>query len=356
MIQFCKADIGEEEIEAANRVMRSGWLAAGKETEAFEKEFAEYITPKVRFEVVKDATTIDNVVMKAEKVEPYYCIFTNSCTSALKMAYKWAKEKYHDSGCTDDGCRCTDESEVRIAIPKNTFCATYAAADEIGVDWGWHGNVSGSFKRVNVHYGSIKDATPCLIEDSAHRIEPNDPLVGKIRTYSFYTTKNMTTNGAGGMFITNDKEVYEKARLYWNDGINKSSFQRQHGGWDYQVTAMAGGYDGGDVAAAVGRVQLRRLPGFTQRRNQIRDRYNEAFGQHWLGNHLYPVFVDSQEQVGQLIEYLRAHEIQAGYHYPGTGWLGVSLPIYPLLTDDEQSYIIETMRKWGREKSHLPNT
>ena len=64
MIPFSKVTIGEEEIEAVSRVMRSGWLAAGPETKAFEEEFAAYVGVK-------------------------YAIFTNSCTSALKNAYKW---------------------------------------------------------------------------------------------------------------------------------------------------------------------------------------------------------------------------------------------------------------------------
>jgi perosamine synthetase len=305
-IPFSHVTIGQEEQEAVNRVLQSGWLAAGKETEAFEKEFSNYISPDS---------------------EHYYCIFTNSCTSALKLAYKWAKEQGY----------------IHYVCPDNTFCATYSAAEEIGLkqlNIFIGKNVVSKVAEVNVHFGSVKDETPCLIEDSAHRIEPNDPLVGKIRCYSFYATKNMTT-GSGGMLVTNDKEIYERCRLFWKDGLSSSTFDRQTGkSWNYTVETFAGGYDGNDIAAAIGRVQLRKLPAFSTRRREIRDRYNNAFGQQWEGTHLYPVFVKNEQQVKELIEYLKRKGIGCGYHYPNTGWLGVSLPIYPLLEDNDQDYII----------------
>lgn len=313
-IPFSKPTLGKEEKDAVCRVIDSGWLAAGKETEEFEKEFAKYVGAK-------------------------YAIFTNSCTSALKMAYKIYLDRHHELE-KQLGGKC---EMPKVNTPDNTFCATYSSAVEMGFELGKSGHINPI--KVNVHYGSVKDETPCDIEDSAHRIEPNDPLVGKIRCYSFYATKNMTT-GSGGMFVTNDKEIYEKARLYWRDGLTTSTADRARGINNYEVKAMAGGYDGNDIAASIGRVQLKKHPSFNKRRNEIRDRYNIAFRGDWQGNHLYPYFVNSESEVFKLIEYLKSKGIGSGYHYPGTGWLGVSLPIYPLLTDEEQDYIINVIKEW----------
>jgi len=304
-IPFCKSTVGQEEIDAVSRVMASGWMAAGKETEAFEKEFAEYVGVK-------------------------YAIYTNSGTSALKMAYKYFKE---EEDCT------------HYSSPENTFCATYSAAEETGLTRDSAGDGIGTVKSV-VHYGGVKETGPCDIEDSAHRIEPNDPLIGKIRTYSFYVTKNMTT-GSGGMFVTNDKEIYEKARDYWKDGISSSTYERQLGrGYNYDVVAMAGGYDGNDIGAAIGRVQLQKLPSITTRRNAIVKRYNKEFKQDWSGNHLYPFFVQNEEEVHSLIEHLNGSGVATGYHYPSCGWLGVSLPIFPGMTDEEVQYTIDKTKEW----------
>lgn len=309
-VPFARPDIGEEEIKAINRVMRSGWLVAGPETEKFEKEFAEFVGVR-------------------------YAIFTNSCTSALKMAYKFLKEEKRVTG---------------IFYPKNTYSATYSAAREVGLDaiydYQWNTDIPGYVVGVNVSYGGVKSIEPCWIEDSAHRIEPNDPLVGKIRCYSFYATKNMTT-GTGGMFVTNDKKVYERARLYWKDGLTTSAQERAKGLYGYKVIAMAGGYDTNDLVAAIGRVQLRRLPEFNKKRNAVVAKYNEAFGTDWKGNHLYPYRTGSPRRAQELQKYLAGQSIQSSIHYPDTGWDGVSLPLFPSLTDRQVNYVIRKVEEFA---------
>lgn len=301
-VPFSASTVGEEEISAMNDVWRSGWIVAGKITEAFEREFAEYVGVK-------------------------HAIFTNSGTSALKIAYKILLE----------------EGFTGISYPRNTFCATYSAAAELGLDiMPYDRGERPLANRVNMSYGGVKDETPCILEDSAHRIELNDPLVGPMRIYSFYVTKNMTT-GAGGMFVTDDDATYERARLFWRDGLTTSTHDRLSGRVGYEVAAMSGGYDGNDVAAACGRVQLRRLPHLTARRNEIRDRYNAALGQVWEGNHLYPFTVGSEAAAYEWIGYLKTKGIQCGYHYPGTGWGSVSLPIFPDMTDEQVDYVARTI-------------
>jgi dTDP-4-amino-4,6-dideoxygalactose transaminase len=157
------------------------------------------------------------------------------------------------------------------------------------------------------------------------------------------------TTGSGGMLVTNSKEIYERCRLFWRDGLSTSTSDRLKTGGrkhDYRVLAFSGGYDGNDISASIGRVQLKKLPEFTRRRNEIVKRYNSELGQSWTGNHLWPYFVQSEQEVHDLIAFMDAKGIKCGYHYPGTGWLGVSLPIYPLLTDKEVEYIIKCVKEW----------
>lgn len=312
LIPFSKISHGEEEKEAVCRVLDSGWWAAGKEVDAFEKEFAAYIGAK-------------------------YFIFTNSCTSALKMSYKWFVEQ--SRGYNN-----------HLIIPRNTFCATYSAAEEVfGLSefcsWGYYKDQQPHVgtQRVNMHYGGTFDPTPCLIEDSAHRIEPNDQWSGKIKCYSFYATKNMST-GSGGGLATNDKEIYERTRLFWRDGLSTSTADRLNGIQGYTVEVFSGGYDGNDIAAAMGRVQLRRLPEFTKRRNEIVSHYNTGLNQRWTGNHLFPYMLQNEADVSPFIVAMRELGVHCGYHYPNTGWKGVSLPLYPLLTDDEVQHVIDCVK------------
>lgn len=451
-IPFSKVSIGEEEIEAVARTYRSGWMAPGPETKAFEEEFGRYI----------GEWTDDNLAQSVP-----YCIFTGSCTAALKMAYNILKELGYTG----------------IAYPSNTFVATYSAAAELGMDiyaYGgydsskWQNQLSfvhnagkslkmdstaiegssvpsyvieqaereleylqklklkkenvgewthsldqrnsfiannptteyptdglkdslvkpenantvnqqsvlsgqvqtiptekngntgsnyadvattsttlDSIAKVNMHFGGIQDVTPCIIEDSAHRIEKNDPLIGLIRCYSFYVTKNMTVGGQGGMFVTYNRAIYERALIYWKDGLTTSTADRMSGKvTDYTVQALVSGYDADEPRAAFGRVQLKKLPEFTNKRNIIRDRYNQAFNQEWSGNHIFPYFVNNVSEIKPFREYLRMKGIAASYHYPGTGWLGVSLPIFPSLTEDEQQYIIDAVINYKTNYLH----
>ena len=297
MIVNTKPEIGQEEIQAQARVLRSGWLARGKECEAFEKEFSDYISPEGKH---------------------YYCLFTNSCTSALKMAWKYFEERR---------CRCYQN------LTPNTYCATYASAEEVGL---MEDSDSEAIK-IATHFGGVKFKGDCDIEDSAHRIEPNDKLVGKIRCYSFHPNKNMTASG-GGMFVCENKKIYEKALLWINDGIVRTKLGR----FDYTVEAMAGGYEGFDTQAAVGRVQLRKLPEFNRKRNELVKRYNKAFKQEWTGNHIMPLYLENYDEVKKAIVALEKEGISCKSHYPGSNV--ITLPLFSSMTFKQQD---ETIRKFN---------
>ena len=167
MIPHTKPEFGKEEIKEVARVMKTGWVGYGPESALFEQEFAKYVGVK-------------------------YALFTNCCTNALKMAFKYYKELGYDA---------------YFIVNPNTYCATYAAAEETGLK-----KKGMKYVWTSVHFGGVKETTKVHIEDSAHRIEPNDPMIGKIRCYSFHPNKNMTAN-YGGMIVTNDKKIYNKLKL-----------------------------------------------------------------------------------------------------------------------------------------------
>ena len=125
-----------------------------------------------------------------------------------------------------------------------------------------------------------------IVEDAAHALPTSTrgALVGACEhsdaaVFSFYATKTITT-GEGGMLTTRDPAIAARARIMRLHGIDRDAFNRyavDSPGWVYDVVAPGFKYNMGDPAAAMGRVQLARSGQMHARRQQIADRYLEAF-------------------------------------------------------------------------------
>lgn len=238
--------IGTDERHAVGRVLASGMVVQGAEVAAFEAEFASLVDDRP-------------------------CVAVNSGTSALHL------------GLLALGIGPGDE----VIIPSFTFAATanavvLAGAMPVFVDIepehfcldpaAVAAAVTARTAAVMpVHlYGHPADMTElgvvaerhglALVEDAcqAHRARWQDRPVGALGTlaaFSFYPTKNMTT-GEGGLVVCADEDVAHTVRLLRNQGMERR-YDNELIGFNARMT---------DIAAAIGRVQLRRLPGWTEQR------------------------------------------------------------------------------------------
>lgn len=246
MIPAAKPIIGDDERAAVDRVMRSGMLAQGPEVAAFEQEFSALVDGR-------------------------HSIAVNSGTSALHMSFLAA------------GVGPGDE----VIVPSFSFAATanavlLAGATPVFVD------VEQDFFAIDpkaveaaitprtkaimpVHlYGHPADL-PTLIdiatrnklllfEDAAqaHAAAIAGVPVGAwgiAASFSFYPTKNMTS-GEGGMVTTGSDDVARKMRLLRNQGMERR-YENEIVGFNTRMT---------DIHAAIGRVQLSKLAGWTEQR------------------------------------------------------------------------------------------
>lgn len=270
-IPYALPDVGEEEIDAVARVMRSGWLTTGPETAAFEEEFASYLGGGVT------------------------ALAVNSATSGLHLALEAL------------GIGPGDE----VIAPTLTFTATvevvrYLGADAVLVDVDpttlnisprqFEAAITPRTKAVMVvHYGGLACEMDevfaiaerhglAVIEDAAHALPTTwggrkiGTLASAATVFSFYANKTMTT-GEGGMIVTHDTQLIRRMKTMRLHGIDRDAFDRFKSkvpAWYYEVIAPGFKYNMTDVAAATGRVQLRRLEQMAESRQRVADHYLAA--------------------------------------------------------------------------------
>jgi len=347
-------------VKAVQRVLESGMLAQGEEVARFEGEFAAYVGTR-------------------------HAVATSSGTSALHLALL--------------ACGVGRGDEV-ITTPF-TFIATanailYCGAKPVFADIDERTfNISpGEIERritprtkavLVVHlYGQPCDMAEImelceehglmLIEDAcqAHGAEYRGKKAGSFgdaACFSFYPTKNMTT-GEGGMVTTSSDEVAERVRLLRAHGAVRR-YEHVELGYNYRMT---------DIAAAIGRVQLRKLEQMNARRIENARRLSE-----WLEGlkdvsvpyvtegvrHVFHQYTVRCRRRGRVIAELERSGIGYGIHYPKPvhrqelyARLGysraclpvaeraseevLSLPVHPMLEQEEVERVAEAVRRADR--------
>lgn len=292
MIPLSRANITSKEIDAVSKVLKSGWLTMGEVTSAFEDEFARYVGAK-------------------------YAVAVNSATSALFLSLKALGIKEGDE----------------VIVPSFTFAATanvvvHLGATPVFVDINDKDYTMDqkSFEKaitkrtkavIPVHYAAnravIKTKIP-IVEDSAHLIPKNgDNKRSFARCYSFYATKNMTT-GEGGMITTNDKKIYEWLKMARLHGLSRDAWKRYslNSKWVYTVEFPGYKMNTTDINSALGRVQLKRLDKFEEKRRRVVALYNKLLGLNNKGTHLYPILVENRDK---FFQYMKENEVGCSFHF-----------------------------------------
>jgi dTDP-4-amino-4,6-dideoxygalactose transaminase len=228
-----------------------------------------------------------------------------------------------------------------------------------------------------------------VIEDCAHAIETTyhgrqAGLFGEFGCFSFYVTKNVIT-GEGGMVLTKDEAHAARIKVLALHGMSKDAWKRfSDSGWvHYQVIEAGYKYNMMDIQAAIGIHQLKRVEKNWVRRQEIWNRYNEAFRGLSVTTpadpeentrhayHLYTIMVDEQRcgiARDAFLSAIQAQGIGVGVHYvsipehpyyqqtfawkpeqyPHATKIGretVSLPLGPGLTDADVADVIEAVTR-----------
>ncbi|MFA4702000.1 DegT/DnrJ/EryC1/StrS family aminotransferase [Pyrococcus kukulkanii] len=362
MIPIAKPLIGEEEIKAVTEVLKSGMLAHGKEVEAFEREFAQYLGVKHAVAVTNGTAALD-VALKALGIKPGDEVITTPFTfiaSANAILFQGAKPVFAD---IDPKTFNLNPDDVLEKITNKTKAILVVHL------YGQPADMK-AFKEITEDYKLY------LIEDcaQAHGAEFEGKKVGTfgdVAAFSFYPTKNMTT-GEGGMVVTNNDELAKKADLIRNHG-QAEKYLHVELGYNLRMT---------NIAAAIGRVQLRKLDEWNEKRIKNAKLLTEGISKiegltppyvdprvkHVFHQYVIRVEDDFPLSRDELTAKLREKGIGTAVHYPmPVHWqplyqkLGypkdicpnaieaskrvLSLPVHPAVTEKDIEYIIGTLEE-----------
>jgi dTDP-4-amino-4,6-dideoxygalactose transaminase len=268
-LPFALPDVTEEEVGAVVEVLRSRWLTTGPRAKELEARFAAAVGAP-------------------------HCVVVNSCTAALHLALEAV------------GVAPGDE----VIVPTLTFAATaevvhYLGAKPVLVDVraSDHNVDPSAVERamtprtraiVPVHFAGVpadmdelsaaaRARGVAVVDDAAHafpaRYRGRDVgTLADVTCFSFYATKTITT-GEGGAAVTAREDWADRMRVMSLHGISRDAWKRytQAGSWQYEILAPGFKYNLGDLAAALGLVQLSRARAMCARRRAIAARYDAAF-------------------------------------------------------------------------------
>ena len=379
MIYYGHQHITEKDIQAVERVLHSDWLTQGPAIEAFEKKVANYCGAKYAV-AVTNATSALHIACKAAGLGEGDVLWTSPITftaSANCGRYCGADVDFVD---IDDKTYNMSVAELRhkleTAVKKpKVVIPVHLAGQSCDME---------SIKALADEYGFK------IIEDASHATgaDYKNTKVGSCRysdmtVFSFHPVKIVTT-GEGGIVLTNNKELYEKLKLYRSHGITRDSdlmTQEADGPWYYQQIELGFNYRMTDMQAALGCSQMDSLDEFVARRRYLVKRYNEklknlplrtpyqdeATNPSW---HIYIIRVDFTKvklSKKEIFARMRDSGIVLNLHYipvhtqPYYQKLGfqkgdfpvsekyyeeaITLPLYYDLTDEQQDEVIEALKE-----------
>jgi dTDP-4-amino-4,6-dideoxygalactose transaminase len=343
-IPHSKPSIGELEVEAAARVLLSGHLAQGEEVAAFEAEVAAVVGKRHGIAVASGTCALQLAAHALGAGSGDEVIVPSYVCTALLHAVRAA-------GATpivcdiDSRTRNIEPSRVKRCLTPNS------KAIVIPHMFGLTQDVK-AFAALGLPI--IED---CAMALGSHCGTVPAGAVGEVAVCSFYATKVISSGGEGGMVLTDDDGMAARLRgLREYDGLPANDVR-----YNCKMT---------ELAATIGRVQLRQLPDFIQRRRNLASRYSRALEDSvqippaGAGHIYYRYVIDAGERTGSaVIAALEERGIQArrpvnsplhrelgldDAAYPETTRVheaDVSLPLYPTLDDRDANRVIEGVQQ-----------
>ena len=394
-IPFSPPYIDDSVIAEVTDSLRSGWITTGPKVKALEEEIRKLSGAGAVLCVNSWTTgaimTLRWLGVKAgdEVIIPAYTY----CATAFAVLWAGAKPVMVDAGedlnISVEGIRRAITPRTKAIIPVDIagwpcdYDAIMSLVKEEGIR-----KMFQPTSDVQEKLGRI-----IVINDSAHSIGSHysgsySGTQTDIAIFSLHAVKNITTAEGGAICLNlpapfDNSELYKWLRLMSLNCQTKDAFTKSKaGGWRYDIVGMGMKANMADVNAAIGLAQIRKYPEMLVRRRQIFEAYNEAFAQEpWAilppmndsrretSYHVYALRIRnfSEEQRDAMIAEISKSQVAVNVHFIPLPMLTlfsqlgydindypqayanyaheITLPCYPMLTDEQVHFVIKTVKE-----------
>ncbi len=371
-LPLCRPSIGEREIEKVVSCLRSGWITTGPLCTAFEEKFCE-LTGAPYALSLSSGTAGMHVLLLSLDMRRGDEVITPSMTfgSTLNMITLLGAKPVFVDVHYDTLNINADLIERKITKKTRAVIPVHFAGAPVDMD------------RI---LPIAKKHDLLVFEDAAHGLGTYYKGIhtggwGQAAIFSFHPIKNITT-GEGGMITHSDGHLQSRLKLLRFHGIERDAWKRygKGGNPEYDIKAPGFKYNLTDIQAALGLVQLSRLEELNDRRRRLAGLYRRGLEgveglelpgvpayPHIHSWHLFVIKVASMERE-RFMQELSEYNIGYGIHFPAGHRLSyirgrykikkgelketeraydklVSLPLFPVMKDDDVSYVCEAIRE-----------
>ncbi|MBX3709036.1 MAG: DegT/DnrJ/EryC1/StrS family aminotransferase [Gammaproteobacteria bacterium] len=373
-LPFSRPLISQAAIDDVVACLKSGWITTGPRVAQFTEALKEYFNAPHALPLMS-ATTGLHLALLAMNLEPGDEVITTPLTFAATLntiVLAGGKPVLVD---IDPKTLNMDINQLESAITEHTRIILPVHFAGLPLD-------------LDLLYAIAEKHGLRVLEDAAHAIgtKYKDKRIGSFgdtQVFSFHPNKNMTT-GEGGCVVTRDVELADQiARLRFH-GVDRQAWNRygKSGNQDYEIVLPGYKSNMMDIQAAIGIHQLKELPDFIARRNELAKRYQEALSDwpqwtipqlpaydHLHSWHIYTPLINedaAQMNRNEFMQAMKERNIGTGLHYravhlypyyrqvfgfkPGDYPYAedvceriVSLPLFPSMTDAEHDRVLDTM-------------
>lgn len=396
-IPFSPPDISEEEIKEVTEALQSGWITTGPKTKQFEKEIAN-LCHTDKAVCLNSATAALEMTLRVlgigegdEVIVPSYT-YTASASPVVHVGAKVVlvdiqKENFE-----------MDYQKLEEAITEKT--KAIIPVDLAGVICDYE-KIFAIIEKKKELFSPRNDIQKLynriiVVSDSAHGFgaQRDGKMSGEFAdftTFSFHAVKNLTT-AEGGAVVWKDKDgldneaVYKQYQLLSLHGQTKDALHKNRlGNWEYDIVAPYYKCNMTDIMAGIGLAQMKRYPEMLRRRQEIIEKYNQAFknlpitslnhkdDKHTSSGHLYILRVEgiTEEERNEIIIEMAEEGVACNVHYKPLPMLTayknlefnikdypnaydfyqneITLPLYTKLTNEQIDYIIQKFVEIVRE-------